>query len=168
MAVSQTNVHVIKSKPSNSARGGGKVNVLLATCETGKCASNVMKKAKSEKGRGDTLYATAEPPSSPHPTASLSPSMPLKVLPLPAYLIESGSISLASCCNPPVGGAKLSLAVLNATAWHHRAAAENWHAHTHTPSLSIPDTEESQHTHRRTLHLQTNTQKKTKVKTERK
>lgn len=82
-----------------------------------------------EEGR--TLYATAEPPSSPHPTASLSPSMPLKVLPLPAYLIESGSISSASCCNPPVGGAKLSLAVLNATAWHHQAAAESWHTHTH-------------------------------------
>lgn len=147
MAVSQTNVHVIKSKPSNSARGGGKVNVLLATCETGKCASNVMKKAKSEKGRGDTLYATAEPPSSPHPTASLSPSMPLKVLPLPAYLIESGSISLASCCNPPVGGAKLSLAVLNATAWHHRAAAENWHARTHTHPPSPSQTLRSPNTH---------------------
>lgn len=35
------------------------------------------------------------------PAASLSPSLPLKVLPLPAFLIESGSISLASCCNPP-------------------------------------------------------------------
>lgn len=52
MAVSQTNVHAIKSKPSKSARGGGNVNILLATCETGKCASNVMKKAKSEKEEG--------------------------------------------------------------------------------------------------------------------
>lgn len=51
LAVSQTNVHVIKSKPSKSVSGGGKVNILLVTCKTGKCAFNVMKNAKSEKER---------------------------------------------------------------------------------------------------------------------
>lgn len=47
-----------------------------------------------------TLSSPVHPLPSPH----LSPSPSLGVLPLPAPLIESGSISLASCCNPPVGG----------------------------------------------------------------
>lgn len=81
------------------------------------CACNVMKKVKcmcvcvcgvieSERCRLLLSRLPARPAA-----ASPSPPLPLKVLPLPASLIESGSISLASCCNPPAegggGGGKL-------------------------------------------------------------
>lgn len=74
-------------------------NESLATCNTDKWVCNVMKKTKcctDGEHCHPQLKLSSLPPFS-FPVLGSATS-------LPASLIESGSISLASCCNPPVGG----------------------------------------------------------------